>query len=86
MTTAVLTHEEVGRLGGLSKAKNNREKIAIGERLAAERPLLEAQIQNLRARNDLLIDAILKRGITPQELIDLLRQVDSSAPLVVGGV
>lgn len=86
MNTSELSAQETGRLGGLTKAKNARAKAALADRLTAERPLLEAQIQNLCARNNLLIDELLKRGITSQELVELFRQVDANAPLIVGAV
>lgn len=86
MSATELTNEEVGRLGGLAKAKNGKERMAIAQRLAEERPVLEAQIHHLRARNDVLIDALLKRGISPQDLVDVLCSADAKFPLLAGGV
>lgn len=86
MSTSTLTPQEVGRLGGLAKLKNGKERMEIAQRLAEERPVLEAQIHNLRARNDALIDALLKRGIETTELVEVLRAADAKSPLGLGGV
>lgn len=85
MNKSELTAQESGRLGGLTKGKNAQERAAIAQRIVAERPVLEAQIHNLRARNDALIDALLKRGIETTELIEVLRSADAKFPLGLGG-